>query len=152
MIKKIIKIIFVLIIMLTIFMFSSERDTISSNRSDGIIINTTEFILGRKLTSKEKEEYVEKYVVYVRKTAHFTLYFLLGLAFISFLNEFSFDNKKLLLYTILFVFIYACSDEAHQLFVDGRSGEFLDVLIDTLGGFISSIIYTSFKVRRRLHG
>ena len=57
----------------------------------------------------------------------------------------------MLIYTIIFVFIYACSDEIHQLFIRGRSGEILDVLIDTLGGFTSSFIYTIFKVRRKLN-
>ena len=151
MIKKIIKLLLVLIIMFTIFKFSSERDTVSTRRSDGIIIRTCEFVLGRQLTLEEKEIYTEKYVVYVRKAAHFTLYFLLGLAYISFLREFNLNDKKLLIYTIIFVFIYACSDEIHQLFIPGRSGEILDVLIDTSGGIISSLIYTSFKVRRRLH-
>ena len=137
--------------MFTIFMFSSERDTVSTKRSDGLIIRTCEFLLGRQLTENEKEIYIEKYVVYVRKTAHFTLYFLLGLFFISFLKEFDFNNNKLIIYTIIFVFIYACSDEIHQLFIPGRSGEILDVLIDTTGGVLSSFIYTSFRVRRRLH-
>ena len=148
--KKIIKILLVLIVMLTIFKFSGENDVKSDSRSDGIIVKTTEFILNRKLTDDEKKIYIKKYVVYVRKTAHFTLYFLLGLAFISFLKEFDLNNKKLLLYTIIFVFIYACSDEIHQLFIKGRSGEVLDVLIDTLGGFTSSLIYTNFRVRRKL--
>jgi len=150
MVKKIIKILLVLIVMLTIFKFSGENDVKSDSRSDGIIVKTTEFILNRKLTDDEKKIYIKKYVVYVRKTAHFTLYFLLGLAFISFLKEFDLNNKKLLLYTIIFVFIYACSDEIHQLFIKGRSGEVLDVLIDTLGGFTSSLIYTNFRVRRKL--
>lgn len=137
--------------MITIFMFSSDNDVESTRKSDGLIIRTTEFILNRKLTDTEKELYTSKYIVVVRKTAHFTLYFLLGLFFVSFLKEYDLSNKKLLLYTVLFVFIYACSDEIHQLFVSGRSGEITDVLIDTTGGFIASIIYTSFRVRRKLH-
>lgn len=152
MIKKIIKLLLVLIMMSIIFSFSGENDVKSSSRSDGLIIRTTEILLNRKLTDKEKELYTEKYVVYVRKTAHFTLYFLLGLFFCSFLKEFDLNNKKLILYTVLFVFIYACSDEIHQLFVAGRSGEITDVLIDTLGGFTASFIYTRFRIRRKLNG
>ena len=152
MVKKIIKLVLVLIIMFTIFTFSGENDTKSNSRSDGIIVRTCEFVLNRKLTDKEKELYIEKYVAVVRKTAHFSLYFLLGLFYISFLKEFNLNDKKLLIYTILFVFIYACSDEIHQLFIRGRSGEITDVLIDTLGGFTSSILYICFRVRRRLHG
>ena len=151
MIKKIIKIVLVLIVMITIFMFSNDNDVSSNKKSDGFIIRTSEFILNRKLTDKEKEFYIDKYVVIVRKTAHFTIYFLLGLFFCSFLKEFDLNNKKLILYTVIFVFLYACSDEIHQLFISGRSGEILDVLIDTLGGFTSSLLYTNFRVRRRLH-
>ena len=132
-------------------MFSSENDVKSSNRSDGFIIRTTEFVLNRKLTTFEKEIYVSRYVGIVRKSAHFTLYYILGLTFILFLSEYDLNNKKLLLFTILFVFIYACSDECHQLFVSGRSGEVLDILIDTFGGTVSSILYLKFRVRRRLH-
>ena len=150
MIKKIIKLVLVLIVMFTIFTFSNETDTLSSKRSDGLIIRTTELILNRKLNSNEKEIYLEKYVPMVRKTAHFTLYFLLGLTFISFLKEFNIDSKNLLLYTVLFVFIYACSDEMHQLFVQGRSGEILDVLIDTMGGFTSSFIYRLFTKKKNI--
>ncbi len=150
MIKKIIKIVLVLIVMITIFMFSNDNDVSSNKKSDGFIIRTSEFLLNRKLTDKEKESYIDKYVVLVRKTAHFTIYFLLGLFFCSFLKEFDLNNKKLILYTVIFVFLYACSDEIHQLFISGRSGEILDVLIDTLGGLTSSIIYTNFRIRRKL--
>lgn len=132
-------------------MFSNDNDIASDKKSDGLIIRVSEFVLNRELTPKEKEIYIEKYVVVVRKTAHFTLYFLLGLFFCSFLKEFDLTNKKLILYTIIFVFIYACSDEVHQLFIKGRSGEILDIMIDTLGGITSSILYTNFRIRRKLH-
>ena len=69
-------------------MFSNDNDYESTKKSDGLIIRTSELILNRKLTNKEKNIYTSKYVVLVRKTAHFTLYFLLGLFFCSFLKEF----------------------------------------------------------------
>ena len=40
---------------------------------------------------------------------------------------------------IVFCFLYACSDEIHQLFVPGRSGMFTDVLIDT-GGAVTGML------------
>ena len=36
--------------------------------------------------------------------------------------------------------IYACSDELHQTFVDGRSGEVKDVVIDVSGALIAIIL------------
>ena len=91
--------------MLTIFKFSGENDVKSDSRSDGIIVKTTEFILNRKLTDDEKKIYIKKYVVYVRKTAHFTLYFLLGLAFCQVCLIMN-DNIKNYYYILLYLYLY----------------------------------------------
>ena len=137
--------------MTTIFILSNDDSTASTKKSDRFIVNTTEFIMNRKLTNKERKKYINNYVVIARKTAHFTLYFLLGLTFINFLKEFNIDDQKKIIYSIVFVFLYACSDEIHQLFINGRSAEILDVLIDTMGGTISTLISMKrYKVRRRL--
>lgn len=137
--------------MTTIFILSNDDSNASTKKSDRFIVNTTEFIMNRKLTNKERKKYINNYVVIARKTAHFTLYFLLGLTFINFLKEFNIDDQKKIIYSIVFVFLYACSDEIHQLFINGRSAEILDVLIDTMGGTISTLISMKrFKVRRRL--
>ena len=37
---------------------------------------------------------------------------------------------------LLIAVLYALSDEAHQLFVAGRNGQMLDVLIDTVGAVL----------------
>ena len=90
--------------------------------------------------------------MFVRKSAHFTLYFLLGLFIISFLREFIPIDKRSILITIGIVFLYACSDEVHQLFVSGRSCEVLDVIIDTCGGVVSTAIYSLlYRIRRISH-
>ena len=88
-------------------------------------------------------------MVYVRKTAHFTLYFLLGLAYIGLLKEFNLNDKKLLIYTIIFVFIYACSDEIHQMFVADRNAGIFDVILDTIGSFVGISFYSFIYKRRR---
>lgn len=49
--------------------------------------------------------------------------------------------------SILFSFLYACTDELHQIFVPGRSAQFRDVLIDTLGAsFGATITYLIIKL------
>ena len=148
MIKKIIKLIIVIFFMGLIFFFSSDSGDASSEKSDGIIIQTVQFILGRDLTQKEKDIYVEKYVVWVRKGAHFTIYFLLGLSFVSFLKEFQIISYRSVIYSLLFVFLYACSDEVHQLFQEGRSFQVVDIIIDSMGGFLSSNLY--YFIRRKM--
>ena len=49
--------------------------------------------------------------------------------------------------SILLSFLYACTDELHQIFVPGRSAQFRDVLIDTLGAsFGATITYLIIKL------
>lgn len=93
----------------------------------------------------------------VRKTAHFTEYAILGSLF--FLNLKSWQRPKSstsmnILLSLIFSFLYACTDELHQIFVSGRSAQFRDVLIDTLGASFGAIIayliiklFTKIKTR-----
>ena len=54
--------------------------------------------------------------------------------------------KHPLVISIIFSFLYACIDEIHQIFVPGRSAQFRDVLIDTLGAsFGATITYLTIK-------
>ena len=69
----------------------------------------------------------------VRKCAHMSEYAILTL--LGFLT-FSFLHGRRFLIPIGVTFLYACTDEFHQLFVPGRAGRFTDVLIDTTGGII----------------
>ena len=77
----------------------------------------------------------------VRKTAHFTEYAILGsLFFINLRNTPKDLIKRPLVISILFSFLYACTDELHQIFVPGRSAQFRDVLIDTLGASFGCLL------------
>lgn len=145
MIKRGIKLILVIIWMGVIFMFSSDTAKESTKKSDGVIIKTIEVIFQRKLDDTEKEKYTKYFIVPVRKTAHFFVYFVLGILVFNYLSSFALD-KKMLLLSILICFLYACSDEVHQLFVPGRSGEIKDVLLDSLGSISGILIY--FKIRK----
>ena len=61
----------------------------------------------------------------LRKIAHITEY-----AILCFLLIRATGNKK---WSFLTAFIYACSDEYHQLFVYGRHGSPADIAIDSIG-------------------
>ena len=147
--KKIIKILLVVLCMITIFFFSNDEKDASTKKSDNVIIKISETFLGRRLKSNEKIKYIKKYVKPIRKSAHFTIYLLLGLLFTSLLKEYNIVDKKCIIYSVIFVLLYACSDEIHQIFVKGRSCELLDICIDTLGGFIGSIFYKLIFNRRK---
>ena len=148
MIRKVIKIILVLLWMVMIFLLSNEEAVKSSKKSDGLIIKSVELFTGKSLSDQEKEK-VLKYLVFpVRKCAHLSLYLILGILVISLLREYMVINTKLVLLSLLICFLYACSDEIHQLFVPGRSGEARDVLIDTLGACLAvSFYYLVFRTK-----
>lgn len=88
-------------------------------------------------------------IFFVRKTAHFAEYAILGSLF--FLNLKSWQKSKSstsmnILLSLIFSFLYACTDELHQIFVPGRSAQFRDILIDTLGAsFGATITYLTIK-------
>ena len=149
--KKVIKLILIVLWMALIFSFSSDNADTSTEKSDGVIIKVSEIFLNKELTQIEKKELTSKYIVLVRKSAHFTLYFILGVLVFIFVKDFTFCSYKTVLISVLVVLLYSISDEVHQLFVPGRSGEIFDVFIDTMGGFIScNLLYLIFR-RKRLH-
>ena len=51
--------------------------------------------------------------------------------------------------SIFLSFLYACSDEVHQLFIVERTGRILDVFIDTLGASTGVFLYY-FLFRKKL--
>ena len=75
----------------------------------------------------------------IRKCAHFLEYMILALLAFNVLKLY-FNAKQVAIFTIAFVFLYACSDEIHQLFVLGREGAIRDVIIDTCGGIALVLI------------
>lgn len=133
MIRKIIKVMLVVLWMIMIFMLSNDTASASSKKSDGLIVRSSEVLLRRSLTVGEKNKILKYLVVPVRKSAHFMLYLILGFLVINLLREYMIINTKSIILTIVICFLYACSDEIHQLFVIGRSGEIRDVIIDTFG-------------------
>ena len=85
----------------------------------------------------------------VRTIAHFSEYFILYLL-IYMVTCLYVNEKKARVLTILFVFIYAVSDEIHQIFVPGREAAFRDVMIDTSGGFLAFVILSIiYKIKNK---
>lgn len=141
---KVVKICFLVLWMALIFSFSNQQDVESSKISDGFIDRTVVKIykvFNKNITKEKESEIIEKYTYPIRKLAHYTLYFILGILSFLVVKDYSI-NKKLIIYSLLICFLYACSDEFHQLFIIGRSARVLDVMIDTFGSFCSiSILY-----------
>ena len=138
--KKIIKGFIVILCMLSIFLFSTDNSSESTRKSNQVILGITN-LFHKDLSNKEKKKIIDMFFVPIRKMAHFGIYLVLGISFICFLREFSIPVLKLLLLSIFLTFLYACSDEVHQLFVPGRSGQVSDVLLDTIGASVGVGLY-----------
>ncbi|HZK34799.1 MAG TPA: VanZ family protein, partial [Bacillota bacterium] len=76
----------------------------------------------------------------VRKAAHLSLYFVLGtLTYIG--GWFNIRSTcKTIIMTLAVSIGYAFIDEFHQYFVPGRSCELRDVLIDSAGALIGTLV------------
>ena len=138
--SKIIKLILVILWMGLIFVFSSQDGYESTKTSDTFFYKVIDVVTGNKLIESEKIELAEKYIPIVRKGAHFFLYFVLAILVFILLKEYAIVRYKLIIYTLIWVILYSISDEVHQLFVPGRVGSIKDVLIDSGGGILSTMI------------
>lgn len=112
-----------LLVMIIIFSFSSQTGNESSGLSSSIVL----FI--------QNTFHVSIPEIIIRKAAHMSEYALLTITLVyGFYHTVSLT--QVIPYSLLFCFLYACSDEFHQLFTSGRAGQLTDVLIDTSGGII----------------
>lgn len=116
-----------------IFFMSHQPGEVSSSQSE-LVLKIFSF-LGIELN----QYFGELATFVIRKTAHFSEYLILFL-FAYNVSRFYFTTKKARLYSIIFVFLYASTDEFHQYFIPGRNMAFKDVLIDTSGGVIGYLI------------
>lgn len=76
----------------------------------------------------------------LRKAAHFTEYFILSFVFYRAMVISGVRVKKSMIVTLVFCFLYAVSDEVHQVFVPGRAFAVGDIIIDTLGAALGIIV------------
>lgn len=88
---------------------------------------------------------------FIRKNAHFFAYFILGILYVNALKasfkDFEEKDWKLISISLFLSILYAISDEVHQLFIPGRSGEVRDIFIDSSGAFTGIIIYVKIVLK-----
>lgn len=84
----------------------------------------------------------EGFHLYIRKTAHFLEFGILGMlvtASIGIFPKIRFLYFRRFIISSGFCIIYSISDEIHQFFVDGRVCAVTDMIIDSLGAIAFSI-------------
>ncbi len=146
-VKKVISSILVLLCMATIFVFSHQTAKKSQSLSDSVAFKVLEVkaeVMKQEVDEVTKENFAQKTRVFIRKSAHFLIYLVLGILFFFVFR--SYGSKRPFLYALLCCFLYACTDEIHQLFVERRTASVIDVLIDTCGAAVGlGIVYLMTK-------
>lgn len=125
----------VLIIFWTIFVYGLSHQT--GTESSG---------LSRKIAGIffKSEEMIDTFEPIIRKLAHFSEYVLGGFLFYSLFSTYTYTIKQKSIISLALGIWYASLDEIHQLFIPGRSGNVIDVGIDSLGvlfGILFSIVF-----------
>lgn len=151
--------ILVLLWMGFIFFMSSMNTVDSNSASKNLINNVIEKV---DVITKSNDEtinhhktsaFMDKVNLIFRKFSHASVYLALSILLFNFLL--CLFKTQIWIYdliTLLFCFLYACSDEYHQTFVIGRTGSFTDVLIDTSGALVGCLIISLvyYLVKRKI--
>ncbi len=155
-VHKTIIIIFTVLWMGVIFAFSSRPADVSAKDSHAIGMAIGAFIVPdfEQLSAEEQLAFAEKVDHPVRKTAHATEYAILGWLMFLLCSSWTGNDRKglrvvwLTLLPWLISTIYAASDEFHQTFVQGRSGQVSDVCLDSMGALVGVVIglYVLYRV------
>lgn len=100
----------------------------------------------------QSEEFINKANHLFRKICHFGEYLILGILIVLFLLSFNKYKIWLCLFSsCLFSFFYASLDEYHQTFVAGRGGRITDIIIDSTGAIVGSlVIYLLFLMMKNI--
>ena len=140
--RRCIFLVLAIIWMIMIFGFSSRDGDLSGEDSGRVGRLVGEwFVPGFDEWSETKQSaFVDKVDFPIRKTAHATEYAILGILFLGAIYEVNQRKRYMIGIPWLLGTTYAGTDEFHQLFVPGRSGQIRDVMIDSCGVFAGVLI------------
>lgn len=139
---------FILIVIVVLWMgvillFSNRQSNETTKDSYRIVI-TVGHILHADFDEWSQEEvnaYVAKMNYPIRKLAHLTEYTILGMLLCMVVIVIA-EKPKPYVWILPWLIgtLYAVIDEVHQLFVVGRDGKITDVLIDSIGVLLGTVI------------
>jgi VanZ family protein len=135
--------------MALIFILSAQPGVQSAALSGGI----TEFIKGTvEVLAPGADINIELLSHFVRKNAHFFAYLLLGVLALNALRRSGRKGWKSAAAAFAICVLYSISDEFHQLYVPGRSGQISDVILDSFGALTGIGVYllaAKQKIKKR---
>ena len=125
-----------IVVMCFIFFFSSQDADESQQLSYEVgvkVLTIANENLDMGWSAKHIEHLSEVGQHYIRKTAHFTEYFILAVSVAFPLYVYGLRGFTLMMVAGGFCIAFACLDEYHQTFVEGRAAQYRDVFIDSCG-------------------
>jgi VanZ family protein len=142
--KKKIHLILTILWICFIFYLSHQPATVSEYQSGGIIDMLSSIPLIDSVITNMMGIGIAEFII--RKSAHMFLYFILAILIYITINKNS--DIKTYIMSLVLTALYACTDEFHQLFIEGRSGEIRDVMVDSTGALIGLImIFLLMKIK-----
>ncbi|GGA78961.1 VanZ family protein [Ornithinibacillus halotolerans] len=148
--KKVFSIIIVIFWMALIFFFSHQPGEQSGELSDGI----TAMLIGMlHVVIPGAEDIITG--LFIRKLAHFSVYFMLAILLMNAFRCFQVTVKKSIIPAFIISVLYAISDEVHQAFIPGRGPQVTDVLLDSAGALVGIGVYCALLhifTRKRYSG
>lgn len=140
-----------LLLLCTVFIFSNSlKDSEASHKDSDVIVEIVEDV-----ADKIQPENNVDWNYIVRKSAHLTEFFILGV--LSMLLALQIIKKRwmAMLTVASFVILIATTDEIIQIF-SGRSSMFSDVLIDTAGalvgiGVVLLLYQVALNIKRKVN-
>ncbi len=126
-----------------IFWFSAQNAAESSQLSGQTAFRSALWFWPgfSRLSLEAQTAWVEGMQFWVRKSAHFLVYTGLGFWLCWGFSSFSWRLRKKIGWAWLAGTFYAVTDELHQLFVPGRSGQLRDVLLDSAGVLTGVLVF-----------
>ncbi len=134
--------------MCLIFWLSDRPAEVSTVQSRGITLRIIEMAAGWSDTGgANRKNLILSLEPYVRETAHFVEYAILFILVFLAVQSFVGGYVKTSLISLFICFVYAISDELHQIFVQGRSCEVKDIVFDTVGALTAMLLIMVIKLK-----
>lgn len=141
--KKTMLIIMIIYYYFIIASFSAQPASLSSSESEGV----TAFIYDEFISVFDsgniigRKNFIETAEHIIRKCAHFGNFFVFSLLISAYVMCFRQKAVVLAMTAFTVSFLFAFFDELHQLFVEGRSCQLSDMLLDSSGAMLGILIY-----------
>lgn len=124
--------------MAVIFYFSHQPADISKEESGKVLVMMN--LMTEDDMDAEENSRTSLLQRFIRKTAHVTVFFILGILITISIRNTVFSELGTYIAAYIAGTLYGISDEVHQMFIPGRGPQLRDVFLDSVGVLIGVLI------------